>query len=68
MLIVSSNAKISPLAEIEYSLRGSKIIIGGGVVINSFVKFKPVGGMGDVIICPRSDVTRVVSSGNLPLC
>jgi acetyltransferase-like isoleucine patch superfamily enzyme len=50
MLIISKTAKISKLADIEDSVRGSKIIIGDEVVIDSFVKIKPAGGMGDLEI------------------
>jgi len=50
MLIVSPKAKISPHADIEDSVRGSKIIIKGGAVIDSFVKVKPAGGEGDLEI------------------
>lgn len=41
---------ISPLADIEDSVRGSRIIIGEGVVIDAFVKIKPAGGIGDLVI------------------
>jgi virginiamycin A acetyltransferase len=47
MLIISDKAKISPLADIEDSVRGTKIIIDDDVVIDAFVKIKPVGGSGD---------------------
>ncbi len=50
MLIVSPTARISPLADIEESVRGSRIVIEDDVVIDSFVKFKPAGGCGDVVI------------------
>ena len=50
MLIVSPNARISKLADIEDSVRGSRIVIEDGVVIDSFVKLKPAGGSGDVHI------------------
>ncbi|MEQ8166848.1 MAG: acyltransferase [Alphaproteobacteria bacterium] len=50
MLEISPDARISPLADIEDSVRGSRIIIHPGVCIDSFVKFKPAGGMGDVVI------------------
>lgn len=54
MLKVSQFAKISPLADIEDSVRGSLISIEDGVVIDSFVKIKPAGGSGDVLIGKRS--------------
>ena len=50
MLIISEQATISPHADIEDSVRGTKIIIEAGVMIDSFVKIKPAGGSGDVII------------------
>ncbi len=50
MLMISPNAKISPLVDIEDSVRGSKIVIEDGVVIDSFVKIKPAGGTGDIVI------------------
>lgn len=50
MLMISETAKISRLADIEDSTRGTKIIIGDGTAIDSFVKIKPAGGDGDVEI------------------
>src|ERR1700739_2345672 len=50
MLVISKTAKISKLADIEDSIRGTKIIIEDGVVIDSFVKIKPAGGSGDLKI------------------
>lgn len=50
MLKISPNAKISPLADIEDSVRGSVIEVGDRVTIDSFVKIKPAGGTGDVVI------------------
>jgi len=43
-------ARISSLADIEESTRGTLISIGENSVIDSFVKIKPAGGSGDVII------------------
>jgi virginiamycin A acetyltransferase len=43
-------ARISKLADIEDSVRGSRIVVGERSVIDSFVKIKPVGGTGDVVI------------------
>ncbi len=54
MLIISPNARISPLADIEDSTRGSRIVIEDGAVIDAFVKIKPAGGSGDVVIGPGS--------------
>ncbi|OXE36297.1 MAG: acetyltransferase [Phenylobacterium zucineum] len=50
MLIIDPTAKISALADIELSIRGTKISIGARTVVDSFVKIKPAGGAGDVII------------------
>ena len=50
MIDIHSSARISPLADIEDSVRGSRISIGANSVIDSFVKIKPAGGAGDVII------------------
>jgi virginiamycin A acetyltransferase len=50
MLMISEKAKISPLADIEDSVRGSKIIIDDGAFLDSFVKIKAAGGNGDVRI------------------
>lgn len=66
MLEISLKAKISNLADIEESVRGTKIIISDGVVIDSFVKIKPVGGVGDVIIGENSYINSgtTIYSGN----
>lgn len=59
MLIIDPSARISHLSDIEDSVKGSVITIGEGVVIDSFVKIKPAGGMGDVTIGPHC----VINSG-----
>lgn len=59
MLQIDPQARISPLADIEDSIRGSCIIIGPEVVIDSFVKVKPSGGIGDLVIGART----VINSG-----
>jgi acetyltransferase-like isoleucine patch superfamily enzyme len=59
MLIIDPAARISPLADIEDSTRGSRIVVAAGVVIDSFVKIKPAGGAGDVEIGAGS----VINSG-----
>jgi virginiamycin A acetyltransferase len=56
---VAPSAVVSQLADIEDSVRGSKIIVGDRSVIDSFVKIKPAGGAGDLVI--GSDV--VINSG-----
>lgn len=50
MIEIASTAKISPLADIEDSVRGTRITIGERSVIDAFVKIKPAGGMGDLTI------------------
>lgn len=52
MLSIHPSARISPLADIEPSQRGTRIEIGAGCVIDAFVKIKPAGGMGDLVIGP----------------
>jgi virginiamycin A acetyltransferase len=47
---IASSARVSPLADIEESVRGTRIVIGAHSVIDSFVKVKPVGGSGDLLI------------------
>lgn len=47
---IAPSARISPLSDIEDSVRGSRIVIGAHSVIDSFVKIKPAGGSGDLII------------------
>lgn len=66
MLEISPTAKISRLADIEDSVRGSRIVIGDGVMIDSFVKIKPVGGSGDIFIGENSYINSgtVIYSGN----
>src|SRR5438445_12621336 len=66
MLIISPTASVSELADIEDSTRGTTIKIGEEVVIDAFVKIKPVGGTGDVHIGARSYVNAgcVIYSGN----
>ncbi len=66
MIRIDPTAIISPLADIEDSIRGSEIVIGPGVRIDSFVKIKPVGGPGNVILGPNCYLNSgtVVYSGN----
>jgi len=47
---IADSARISPLADIEDSVRGSRIFVGAYSVVDSFVKVKPAGGSGDLII------------------
>jgi acetyltransferase-like isoleucine patch superfamily enzyme len=47
---IHPEAKVSPLADIEESLRSTRIIVGAHSIIDSFVKIKPVGGSGNLIV------------------
>jgi acetyltransferase-like isoleucine patch superfamily enzyme len=66
MLKISPEARVSPLADIEDSVRGSIIEIARGVVIDSFVKIKPAGGPGDVFIGEGTTINSgcVIYTGN----
>ena len=59
MIDIAETARVSRLADIEDSVRGSRILICEGAVIDSFVKIKPAGGSGDVVVGPNS----VINSG-----
>ena len=59
MIVIHATARVSPLADIEDSVRGTRIEIGEHSVVDSFVKFKPAGGSGDVLIGART----VINSG-----
>lgn len=48
MIEIHPSSRVSPLADIEDSIRGTKIIVGENSVIDSFVKIKPAGGNGDL--------------------
>jgi acetyltransferase-like isoleucine patch superfamily enzyme len=66
MLEISDSARISDKADIENSVRGSRIAVGDHSVIDAFVKIKPVGGKGDVIIGNHSYINSgtVIYSGH----
>ena len=66
MLNISEKAKVSPLADIEDSVRGTRITIADNVMIDAFVKIKPAGGTGDVIIGEGSYINSgtVIYTGN----
>ena len=66
MIEIHPSARVSPLADIEDSVRGTRIVIGANVMVESFVKIKPAGGMGDVIIGEDSHVNAgtVIYTGN----
>lgn len=66
MLDADPTARISPLADIELSVRGTRYVIGARTMIDAFVKIKPAGGSGDVVIgadCAINSGT-VIYSGN----
>lgn len=50
MLKIDPTATVSPLADIERSVRGTLIEIGARTLVDSFVKIKPTGGSGEVVI------------------
>lgn len=66
MLVISPTAKVSPHAHLEGSTRGSKIVIEDHVFIDSFVRIRAVGGVGDVRIGKNSFINSgtVIFSGN----
>jgi virginiamycin A acetyltransferase len=66
MNLISKEAIISKLADIEISNKGSKVIIKSGTMVDSFVKIKFAGGLGDVIIGENCYINSgtVIYSGN----
>lgn len=65
-LEIDPSARISPLADIEPSTRGTLIRIAAGAMIDAFVKIKPAGGTGDVVIGENSYLNSgcVIYSGH----
>jgi acetyltransferase-like isoleucine patch superfamily enzyme len=63
---IDPSANISPLADIEDSVRGTLIQIGARTLVDAFVKIKPTGGMGDVVIGADSAINSgtVIYTGN----
>lgn len=59
MIELHPEARVSALADIEDSTRGTRIVLGERSVLDSFVKIKPAGGSGDLIIGART----VINSG-----
>ena len=59
MIVIHPDARVSALADIEDSVRGTRIEVGARSVIDSFVKIKPAGGNGDLVIGERT----VINSG-----
>ena len=66
MIEIAPTARVSRLADIEDSVRGSRIAVGDGAVIDAFVKIKPAGGSGDIEIGPGAMINAgcVLYSGN----
>ena len=50
MIEIDPSAVVSRLCDIEDSVRGSRIVVGAHSVLDSFVKIKPAGGRGDLVI------------------
>ncbi len=63
---ISEKANISKLSDIETSLKGSKVVVGAGSFIDSFVKIKFSGGVEDVLIGENCYINSgtVIYSGN----
>jgi virginiamycin A acetyltransferase len=63
---ISDKAIISKFADIEFSTKGSNLLVADNVMIDSFVKIKFVGGIGDINIGERSYINAgcVLYSGN----
>lgn len=66
MIEIHPMARVSRLADIEDSLRGTRFVVGAHSMIDSFVKFKPAGGRGDVLIGEHVAINSgcVIYSGN----
>ena len=66
MLNIHPTATISPLADIERSVRGTEITISANSTIDSFVKIKPAGGSGSLIIGEYTTINSgcVLYTGN----
>lgn len=63
---IAASSNISPLADIEVSSKGSILVVGEKVVIDSFVKIKFTGGIGNIEIGESSYINSgcVFYSGN----
>jgi len=59
MIEIHPEASVSTMADIEDSVRGTRIVVGARTRIDAFVKIKPAGGKGDVVI----GVDCVINSG-----
>jgi virginiamycin A acetyltransferase len=66
MLVADPSSRISKMADIDESTRGTRIVVGAHSVIDSFVRIKCAGGINDVIVgeyCYINSGT-VIYSGN----
>jgi virginiamycin A acetyltransferase len=65
-IVTTPTTRISELADIEESIRGTEIRFGQDSVVDSFVKFKPAGGSGNVVIGDRVTINSgcVFYTGN----
>lgn len=50
MQLIAPTARISPLCDLEDSVRGSRLVIGEHAKVDAFVKIVFAGGSGDVVI------------------
>jgi acetyltransferase-like isoleucine patch superfamily enzyme len=50
MIEIHPTARISQLADIEDSIRGTRIVLGERSVVDAFVKIKPAGGSGNLVV------------------
>lgn len=66
LIEIHPTAQVSKLADLELSQQGTKIVVGSGSRIDSFVKIKPAGGLGHVILGERCYLNSccVLYSGN----
>jgi acetyltransferase-like isoleucine patch superfamily enzyme len=66
LIDIHDTARVSSLADIEESVKGSRIVVGAHSIIDSFVKIKPAGGSGDLIIGENVTVNSgtVLYTGN----
>lgn len=66
MLMADVTAKVSRLADIDESSRGTKIIVGPHSLVDSFVRIKCAGGVADVVIGEHCYINSgtVMYSGN----
>ena len=66
MIDIHPTAQVSPLADIEGSVRGTRIVVGAHSVIDSFVKVKPAGGQGNLLVGERVVINAgcVLYTGN----